>query len=146
MTATIVIVDDNLDLLDLWDIALSHLMPEITVLLADTVACALRFLHENHVDLVVTDMEMPGQNGLDLIRIMKLAAPHVPVLVVTGSTEGRSIKKAAELGIIACLEKPLFPDELAAGIKRCLPETFKGITEMAGAALDGREFPAKIGS
>lgn len=121
MNTTIVIVDDNLDLLDLWHLSLSSLLPNSRLLLANNVASALRLLHENKVDLVVTDLEMPGQSGVDLIRIMRLASPGVPVLVVTGSSESRSIKKAGELGIAGCLAKPLFPDELADSIKRALP-------------------------
>lgn len=120
MTATIVIVDDNLDLLQLWDVALAILLPDVRVLLANTAAQALCHVHENAVDMVVTDMEMPEQSGIDLIRILKVTTPNVPVLVVTGSTEDRSIRMAKELGVARSLQKPLFPDELAEAIRSAM--------------------------
>lgn len=75
---------------------------------------ALAVLEANPVDLVLTDINMPNMNGLELIARIKenQALASVPVVVV--STEG-SEKKMAEamtLGAVGYVKKPFVPEEI----------------------------------
>jgi CheY-like chemotaxis protein len=54
------------------------------VVLAEHGARALAELKEQKVDLMVTDLEMPGMNTLELFPILKKDHPQLPVIVVTG--------------------------------------------------------------
>lgn len=68
---------------------------------------ALARLRERTVDLVVTDLRMPGMNGLELIRNIRKTQPKLPVVVATGhSTEAMAIE-ALNLGVSAYLRKPV---------------------------------------
>jgi CheY-like chemotaxis protein len=72
----------------------------------------LRKLSEHSVDVVVTDVGMPGMGGLEMARAAKAIAPKVPVVVVTGWAERDDIASARGRDVDAVLIKPVDPDAL----------------------------------
>jgi two-component system chemotaxis response regulator CheY len=75
-----------------------------------------------HYDVLITDINMPQMNGLDLARELK-ALPHLslkPILALT--TENASEKKelAKEIGLVGWITKPFSSEKLVIGIKRVL--------------------------
>jgi two-component system response regulator FixJ len=69
---------------------------------------------------IVTDVRMPGMDGLDLVRRLKeLAAPH-PVIVLTGHADVPLAVEAMKLGVAEFLEKPFSDDALIAAIGAAL--------------------------
>ncbi len=72
----------------------------------------LKKLSEHPVDVVVTDVGMPGMGGLELARAAKAIAPRVPVVVVTGWAERDDIARARGRDVDAVLIKPVDPDAL----------------------------------
>jgi two-component system, OmpR family, response regulator len=81
----------------------------------------LRKLAETKMDVVVTDVGMPGMGGLEVARAVKRAAPEVPVVVVTGYAERDDIASARGREVDAVLVKPVDPDLLTA----CVAELAK---------------------
>ena len=78
-------------------------------------AAALEAVCTHHPDIVVTDVDMPHLNGLDLCRAIRADAAlrHIPVVLASGSLmPGDS--RAAEAGASATLLKPFLPAELLA--------------------------------
>jgi two-component system, OmpR family, response regulator len=73
----------------------------------------LKTLSESSVDVVVTDVGMPGMGGLEVARAAKAIAPTVPVVVVTGWAEREDIASARGKHVDAVLVKPVDPDALA---------------------------------
>jgi two-component system chemotaxis response regulator CheY len=75
---------------------------------------ALRKLPEESPDLVITDINMPDINGLEVVRFVKQHEnfKHIPVIIVT--TEGREVdrQRALNLGADRYLVKPFEPEEL----------------------------------
>ncbi len=82
------------------------------VLSAATGQEGLRLLAERSVDVVVTDVGMPGMGGLEVARAAKAIAPQVPVVVVTGWAERDDIASARGRDVDAVLIKPVDPDAL----------------------------------
>jgi CheY-like chemotaxis protein len=74
----------------------------------------LRSLSERSVDVIVTDVGMPGMGGLELASAAKAVAPSVPVVVVTGWAEREDIASAKDVD--AVLLKPVDPDVLAQAV------------------------------
>ncbi len=72
----------------------------------------LKKLAENSVDVVVTDVGMPGMGGLEMARAAKALAPRVPVVIVTGWAERDDITNARGREVDAVLIKPVDPDAL----------------------------------
>ncbi len=79
---TIMFADDNEQIRKIYE--KNFLKEGYKVVLAEHGARALAELKEQKVDLLVTDMEMPGMNTLELFPILKKDYPKLPVIVVTG--------------------------------------------------------------
>lgn len=75
-------------------------------------ASALRLVVTRAWNLVLTDMELPGVTGLELLRALRTAAPELPLVVLTGYPLDDQL--AAVLGAVASavLTKPVSADRL----------------------------------
>jgi len=85
---------------------------------------ALRILPREKVDLVITDINMPDINGLELVSFVKNNPNYQETPLFIISTEGsqRDREKGMALGADAYLVKPFSPDELQALIRQHLPQ------------------------
>ena len=63
-------------------------------------------------DLVITDVEMPGMSGLELLRALREISPDLPVAVITGHASVDYAVQAIRSDADEFLEKPVHPDEL----------------------------------
>jgi CheY-like chemotaxis protein len=81
---------------------------------------AVAFLARETVDLVVTDLVLPGGSGLEIARTAKRAHPGVPVIVVTGWPGRIDPHTLADHGIDAVVEKPVGLDTLRATVASLL--------------------------
>jgi CheY-like chemotaxis protein len=73
---------------------------------------ALARLGGGGIDVVVTDVGMPGMGGLDLAKAVRASVPHVAIVVVTGWAERDDIAAARGKHVDAVLIKPVDPDAL----------------------------------
>lgn len=75
---------------------------------------ALRMLPREHFDLVITDINMPDINGLELVSFVKKNDQYKNIPLVIISTEGseRDREKGLKLGADAYLVKPFAPEDL----------------------------------
>jgi len=83
----------------------------------------LRLLDGTHVDVVITDLFMPGQDGIVTLRRIRKAHPAVKVIAVSGGGFGGQLdllKDAVLLGATVGLRKPIRPDELLRAIRTAL--------------------------
>lgn len=78
--ANILVVDDDRDILEL---VRSVLADKHNVLVADSGSEALQLMAKNQVDLLVTDVRMPGMNGFALIEQAKKTRPDLNVIVMS---------------------------------------------------------------
>jgi two-component system chemotaxis response regulator CheY len=85
---------------------------------------ALRQLPRASVDLIVTDINMPDINGLELLSFVRRSPnlQHVPVLVVTSEGSERDKEKALALGANAYLVKPFAAESLLDAVRELLPK------------------------
>ena len=74
----------------------------------------------NCFDVIITDLAMPGINGMELLTLAKKTFPDVPVIIITGHTEQCIINEALRLGAFAYLTKPLDFQGFANTIERAL--------------------------
>jgi CheY-like chemotaxis protein len=94
------------------------------VITAQNAAEALERLREQEYDLVVTDIKMPGMNGVELAERVRANQPWTPVVIVTGYGSAVQEQRAMAAGVSAFVHKPLSPEmiERAAVHARQLPE------------------------
>src|SRR5438093_3783970 len=72
------------------------------------------------VDLVLTDLKMPGADGLELVRRLHAASPNLPVLVLTGHGTIASAVECIKAGAADYILKPADPDALELALVRAL--------------------------
>jgi len=82
---------------------------------------ALRFLEENHVDLVISDIRMPGLTGFELTEIVKKKY-DTDVILITGFGKDFQYEEAIEKGASEFILKPIKMQELVVRLKRVLRE------------------------
>jgi DNA-binding NtrC family response regulator len=81
---------------------------------------ALKIIEQNKIDLVLTDIKMPGMSGVDLLRWIKEHNRSIPVLVTTGFPTLDTAVEALKLGAFDYLTKPFHLEEVGEKIKRAL--------------------------
>lgn len=70
--------------------------------------------------LVLSDVIMPRLSGVELARVLKDEHPSVPVVLISGYSDGLQLTEAAALGVHHVLAKPVSRDELAAAVRSAL--------------------------
>lgn len=73
---------------------------------------AVRFLRDQVLDVVVSDIRMPGTDGVDLLRYSRTVQPDLPVILITGAPSVETAIQALDYGAYKYLLKPVDPDEL----------------------------------
>lgn len=98
-------VEDEKDLLDIISDTLVKL--QANFLTASNGEEALEVLRANSdIDAVITDINMPVMNGLDMIKIIKEEQPDLTIIIMSAHTETEYIEKAEEYGVKDYLLKP----------------------------------------
>ena len=72
------------------------------------------------VDVVVTDLSMPGMDGLELVSQIAARAPALPVILLTAHGSDNLVRIASSRGACGCVSKPFDIDEIARVIERAL--------------------------
>lgn len=76
---------------------------------------ALAELQKNHsIDLLLTDLNMPGMDGVNLIRNIRLLLPGIslPVIVISSTGDSSVDKELLDAGVKAIIKKPVSPDKV----------------------------------
>lgn len=74
------------------------------------------------VDVLVTDIRMPGMTGIELLARLRTVAPDLPAIVLSSVTDAHDRSRALELGARAWLTKPVCDDVLLGHLKSALGE------------------------
>ncbi len=100
---------------------------DYAVKLAENPEQAIGMLDEQ-IDLVLSDLRMGENSGVDLLRFWKNRRPAIPFVIVTAHGDVTSAVEAMKLGADDYLTKPVNPDELLILIARCLESHRKDTT------------------
>jgi DNA-binding NtrC family response regulator len=110
------IIDDNQ--------ALAENMKEILedegvrVQLADSGLSALAKLEQGEFHLVITDVRMPGMDGVQVIKAIHARWPSLPIIVMTAYSSDASLEEAAASGALEVLSKPINFDQITDMLRR----------------------------
>lgn len=115
---TILVVDDEPNYL----IVLSELLKEegYEVITAQKGEDGLKIVQETDLDLVITDMRMPGMDGLELLKSVKSYNKDLPVIMITAFGEVEKAVVAMKAGAYNYLAKPFNNDELLLNIRKAI--------------------------
>ena len=75
---------------------------------------AVSFLHENKVDLILSDLKMPKMDGNTFIRKLSMteATKHIPVVVISSMGNDVTEEQLLKEGVIAIIRKPISPEKV----------------------------------
>jgi DNA-binding NtrC family response regulator len=118
--ANILIVDDDYDMLELVQRQLQE--QNFHSYKAASVVEAINILKYNAVDLLITDLQMPGIGGMELIKYVEEHFPKVPKLVITGYPSIDGALNAMKSGALDYLVKPFTAEELKNSVEKSLPK------------------------
>jgi CheY-like chemotaxis protein len=134
MKATVLVVEDSLELrnylrflleLDRYEVEIAGNGEEALQRIQD--GCAPR--------VVLLDMQMPGMDGLETLRILRQLHPAAKVIMCSGVDDPEKIRQALALGAQAYLVKPVRHLYLSAAIARCLGRNVSESHEAVRAEL-----------
>ena len=107
--AKILIVDDEQDALDIFS---RQLKDDYDIDTAISATSALEKLKKNNYHITMTDVVMPGIDGIELMQEIKKQWPHISVVVISGKASIEMAVKAMKLGAEDFIEKPVEDLEL----------------------------------
>ncbi|APS38917.1 MULTISPECIES: sigma-54-dependent transcriptional regulator [Salegentibacter] len=114
----LLIVDDDYDMLEVLD---RHLKQEnYHTYKAGSVMEAIDILKHSSIDLLITDLQMPGMNGMELVKYVDDHYPEIPKLVITGYPSIDNALTAIKSGALDYLPKPFTKNELLTSVKKSL--------------------------
>jgi two-component system, chemotaxis family, chemotaxis protein CheY len=76
----------------------------------------------NDVDLILTDMNMPGMDGIAMVRQLRKQGDQTPVIMLTGESDAKTQARAKRVGVTHYVHKPIDADELSETIQQTLGE------------------------
>ena len=117
--ASILVIDDDPDT---REVLLSTLESAgHTVALASDGKQGVEQYRAKPADLVITDLYMPGQEGLETIKQLRMEFPEVRIVAMSGKPTGATmLSVATRLGAAAILSKPFLPQELLTAVEQAL--------------------------
>jgi DNA-binding NtrC family response regulator len=116
----VLIVDDDPVLLEALPQALRLRMQGLTVETADSAAAALDRIAGRDYDAIVTDIKMPGMDGLELLAAIRTRRPDTPTLMITGHGETDLVVHALRGGACDFIRKPIDRDYFVASLRRAI--------------------------
>jgi len=87
---------------------------------ADPTTCLVR-LRSQHCHLLITDLKMPGMDGIELSMKVKRLAPWIPVLMISGYGDIPTAVRAIRAGVVDFIEKPLDKTMFMRKVESILP-------------------------
>jgi PAS domain S-box-containing protein len=116
----ILIVDDDTALLEALPKALKLRMDGIRIDTSDNAADAIERIERVDYDAVVTDIKMPGMDGLAVLGEIKRLRPRTPTLLITGHGEHDLAVQALRGGAYDFVQKPIDRDYFVASLERAI--------------------------
>lgn len=123
-TKTILIADDSASMRAML-VAIVETIGDYQIVEASSGFEALRLLPRDRVDLILTDINMPDINGLELISYLR-ANPNykdIPVFIISTEGSAKDIRKGKQLGADEYLVKPFSPETLHLLINKYLTKS-----------------------
>jgi DNA-binding NtrC family response regulator len=118
MQFTILVVDDEKNIRE--GLAQSLEMDGYSVQIAENGNAAWELINSNEIDLVISDLKMPGMSGEELLKKVSSAYPTVPVIILTGHGSIETAVQAMRDGAFDFVTKPVNLDRLSLLSKRAL--------------------------
>ncbi len=90
------------------------------VCVASTGEEAIQKIENDHFDVALVDLKIPGSGGLNLVRAIRKTSPRTEVVVITGYPSIENAKESIRLGAFEFVTKPFVPDTVCSVVSQAL--------------------------
>jgi two-component system, NtrC family, nitrogen regulation response regulator NtrX len=118
--AHILLIDDDRLLLKALPAVFQNGPRAITVDTASSVEQALRLIQGTEYDVIISDFNMPGLNGMDFLKECKTVRPDIPIILLTGYGTHELEEEALKEGAYALIQKPVDADVFLSVVTRAV--------------------------
>lgn len=121
MSKTILTVDDSVSIRQMVGFTLKQ--AGYTVLEAEDGVKGLEVAKTNKADLIITDLNMPNMNGMDLIRNLRQESTYkfTPILMLTTESDDSKKMEGKQAGATGWIVKPFNPEQLLKVVAKVIP-------------------------
>ena len=116
----VLITDDDPALLQVLPQAITLRMQQVQVDTSDSGPGTLRLVQQYEYDAIVSDIKMPGMDGIALIEQLQVCCPDIPTLLITGHGERDLAIQALRVGAYDFIQKPIDRDYFITSLKRAI--------------------------
>lgn len=118
--ARVLIVDDDPALLQALPQAINLRMQHVDVDVSDSADKALQLVQQQSYDAIVSDIKMPGMDGIELIERLQIFCPDTPTLLITGHGEHTLAVQALRVGAYDFIQKPIDREYFVTALRRAI--------------------------
>jgi DNA-binding NtrC family response regulator len=136
--STILIIDDDESFGESLEIYLSEL--DYKIIRATDGRTGISLLETEHPDLVITDLKMPGSDGIEVLKKSKEVDESIPVVMITAYDDMETTIKAMQYGAYDYIEKSLELERIKAIVKRALESKSLSDRLVISISQDTQEF------
>ena len=119
MAERILVIDDEVDMLMLLRMIIEE-NTDYDVKTTNSPTEGIKLFREEDYDLIITDLKMPGLDGIDLFDEFREIKPDVPVIIITAYGSVETAEEAMRKGVAEFIAKPFRKDTILFTIKRVL--------------------------
>lgn len=116
----ILIIDDDAALLQALPQAIALRMQQTQVDTSDSALGGLQLVQDHEYDAIVSDIKMPGMDGIALIEQLQGCCPDIPTILITGHGERDLAIQALRVGAYDFIQKPIDRDYFITSLKRAI--------------------------
>jgi DNA-binding response OmpR family regulator len=120
MPQKILLIDDDVDVVDILEVKLRNSGYIVTS--ANSGLEGLNKVYQESPHLIILDLMLPGLDGFSISRILKFDEryKHIPIIMLTGRTDHKSINLGLKVGADKYMTKPFDPNEVLTEVKKFL--------------------------
>lgn len=137
------IIDDDRLALDLLSFQLKD--DGFEVVLADTGAEGLKHVRSSDFDVILTDLNLPDINGIEMVKQSKITSPETEIIIVTGYDKADKAIEATRVGAFGYIVKPVNLEELMVDVRNAVESKRQALLN-AKQAAEIRELRGKLSS
>lgn len=127
ITKTILLVEDEEEIRE--DLALFLEYSNYKILQASNGSDAYQCYLDNPIDLIITDIEMPKMNGLELVEKIRQREDDIPILIISGYSDKDKLLRAIKLNLVDYIIKPFTQKSILSHIEEIFTKQESKILE-----------------
>lgn len=116
----LLLIEDDINLAYIIKSSLEEILGGYEVVTATNGEEGLLALQQQTPDLIVSDIDMPLLNGIEMVRKIRQTNQEIPIVFASGKTSSKDVTQGYEAGVNNYIKKPFLPEELDAHIKALL--------------------------